>query len=60
MELVMRSFAAVILGRYFGFFGVCFANPLAWIGAVVPLVIAVALTMKRLSRMEMAERRLPG
>jgi putative MATE family efflux protein len=60
MELVMRSFAAVILSRYFGFTGVCFANPLAWLGATVPLVIAVALTMKRLSRMAIAERRLPG
>jgi putative MATE family efflux protein len=60
MELVMRSFAAVILAGYFGFPGVCFANPLAWFGAAIPLVIAVALTLKRLGRMAIAERRLPG
>ncbi|MDR1948613.1 MAG: MATE family efflux transporter [Spirochaetaceae bacterium] len=60
MELVMRSFAGVILARYFGFIGVCFANPLAWLGAAIPLLTAVVLTMKRLNRVMMAERRLPG
>jgi putative MATE family efflux protein len=60
MELVMRSFAAVFLARHFGFTGVCFASPLAWLGAVIPLGIAVRMTLKRLSRMAIAERRLPG
>ncbi|MDR2134973.1 MAG: MATE family efflux transporter [Treponema sp.] len=52
-ELVMRTFAAVILGEYFGFNGICFASPLAWAGALVPLGIASVFTMKRLRRQEM-------
>jgi putative MATE family efflux protein len=50
MELFMRTFAAIILGEYFGFNGICFANPLAWAGALIPLSIASVFTMKRLRR----------
>ena len=50
MELVMRTFAAIILGRYFGFRGICFANSLAWAGALIPLIFAIVVTMKRLNR----------
>lgn len=31
-ELVMRSFAAIVLARYFQYFGACLASPLAWLG----------------------------
>jgi putative MATE family efflux protein len=47
-ELVMRSFAALFLTRYFGYVGLCFASPLAFIGALVPLSIALVLTLKKL------------
>jgi putative MATE family efflux protein len=50
MELVMRIFAAIILGNMFGFLGICFANPLAWFGAMIPLVIAFVLRMKKLKK----------
>ncbi|MDR0524878.1 MAG: MATE family efflux transporter [Spirochaetaceae bacterium] len=50
VELVMRTFAAIILTRYFGFIGLCFASPLAFFGACVPLTIAIVLTLKRLMR----------
>lgn len=50
MELVMRMFAAIILSKNLGFFGVCLANPLAWIGSCVPLIIAYYMTMKKLNR----------
>jgi hypothetical protein len=50
MELFMRTFAAIILGKYFGFNGICFASPLAWAGALIPLSIASVFTMKRLDR----------
>jgi len=50
MELVMRMFAAIILSRNLEFFGVCLANPLAWIGSCVPLMIAYYVTMKKLNR----------
>jgi putative MATE family efflux protein len=56
MELVMRTFAAIILGKYWGFTGICFANSLAWIGALIPLSIAVAGTMRRLNRAGLARR----
>lgn len=48
MELFMRIFAAIILSKHLGFVGASMANPLAWIGACVPLGIAYFITMKRL------------
>lgn len=39
IELFMRFFAAVFLARYFGFIGATIANPLAWIGALIPMMI---------------------
>ena len=38
IELSMRVFAAVILSKYFGFIGAIIANPLAWIGALIPMM----------------------
>lgn len=37
-ELFMRAFAAVILASSFGYVGICYASPIAWVGAV--LVVA--------------------
>lgn len=48
MELVMRSFAAVILAGLWGFAGACVANPLAWLGSCIPLTMALVKTMKKL------------
>lgn len=50
MELLMRALAAVVLAVWWGFNGVCLANPLAWIGAALPLGVAYYATMRRLSR----------
>jgi len=50
MELLMRTFAAIILSKHMGFAGACFANPLAWIGACLPLGICYYSTMKRLTK----------
>ena len=33
-ELVMRVTAAFVLARFFGYAGICFATPLAWMGAL--------------------------
>lgn len=49
MELIMRSFAAIILSKPFGFLGVCLSNPLAWLGACVPLIFAYYVTIKRIN-----------
>jgi len=52
MELTMRILAALILGEAFGFPGICFANPLAWAGAMIPLTIAFIIKMKKLRKEE--------
>ncbi len=40
MELFMRALAALVLVDWWGYFGACVANPLAWIGSCTPLAIA--------------------
>lgn len=40
MELIMRIAAAIFLVDLWGYQGACLANPLAWIGSVIPLTIA--------------------
>lgn len=37
MELVMRAGIGILLSVPFGFFGISFANPMAWVGAIIPL-----------------------
>lgn len=54
MELVMRSAAALLLARYFGFTGACFAGPLAWLGAAIPLTVTFLKTMRRLTAYQKA------
>lgn len=48
VELVMRSFAAVVLAGWLGFTGACVASPLAWLGACIPLAVAFVRTLRRL------------
>ena len=48
LELVMRVVAAVFLCGALGFLGACMANPLAWIGAAIPVTIAYFWTEKTL------------
>ncbi|MDR0643357.1 MAG: MATE family efflux transporter [Treponema sp.] len=57
MELFMRTFAAIFLSAIFGFTGICFASPLAWVGACIPLTIAIVLTVKKLSRKSSNKKR---
>ena len=40
MELIMRVLVAIFLTAQIGFLGASLANPLAWLGAVIPLGIA--------------------
>lgn len=48
MELVMRAAAGLFLVDAFGYIGACWANPMAWIGSCVPLMIAFYITRKSL------------
>ena len=49
MELIMRSFAAIILSKPFGFLGVSLSNPLAWLGACIPLISAYYIIFKKIN-----------
>ncbi|MBF4562500.1 MATE family efflux transporter [Microbacterium sp. VKM Ac-2870] len=51
VELAMRVGAAVVLGHIFGFVGVVWSNPLAWIGASVILIPAYVRAHRALERM---------
>ncbi|HWV48472.1 MAG TPA: MATE family efflux transporter, partial [Microbacterium sp.] len=51
IELVARVVAAVVLGSLWGFAGVAWSNPLAWLGAVVILIPAYVREHRRLARM---------
>ena len=46
-ELVMRSVFALLFARIGSYAGVCFASPIAWIGAAIPLVIAYYIWHRR-------------
>ena len=50
MELVMRVVAAIVVAQMFGYIGACTANPLAWLGAMIPLGISTVITYRRLKR----------
>ena len=43
MELCMRAFSAVVLSNVYGYTGATMANPLAWLGSLIPLIIAYYL-----------------
>ena len=51
-ELLMRVIVAFTLSQIFGYIGVCFANPIAWIGAEIPLAITYFRTIKRMLRQQ--------
>lgn len=48
IELVMRSATAIFLAAPLGFAGISAANPIAWIGALIPLTSAYYLNIHRL------------
>lgn len=48
-ELVARSLVAFILPSFIGYLGICLADPLAWIFAVVPLGFTYHKRIKQLS-----------
>lgn len=59
MELVMRTFSAVFLAQYFGFAGACWSNPLAWLGACIPLTIAFFATVRKMEAKMKAKPQVP-
>ena len=47
-ELLLRSFAAIVLAANFGYFGICLASPIAWVGASLIVAIGYRYTIKQL------------
>ncbi|MCR4880665.1 MAG: MATE family efflux transporter [bacterium] len=45
-ELVARTICAFVLGYYFGYKGICFAGPAAWIAATIILYFAYKIKLK--------------
>lgn len=48
-ELIARVLVIAALAKPFGYLGVCLANPIAWISALIPLIPAYYYRMRRLS-----------
>lgn len=48
MELVMRSSGALVLVHFWGFKGAAISNPLAWLGATIPLAVTYYATMRKM------------
>lgn len=47
-ELLLRSFAAIVLAANFGYIGICLASPIAWIGASLIVALGYRYTIKQL------------
>lgn len=54
VELIMRGGAAVVLGAAFGYVGVVWSNPLAWLGAAIILVPAYVRAHRDLAHQPIA------
>lgn len=52
-ELLMRSLASIFLAKWFGFTGICFSSPSAWVGADVFLLIAYFVIMHKVIKKAM-------
>lgn len=50
VELAMRSFAAVFLAGSLGYIGLCYASPIAWIGASLVVSTGYIWVIRRLRR----------
>ena len=47
-ELFARVLVIMILAKPFGYVGICFANPVAWVSALIPLIPAYYYRIKKL------------
>lgn len=49
-ELLARVIAAFILGNYFGYIGICYSTPLAWVLASIVLYIGYKLSLHKIKK----------
>ena len=54
-ELVMRSICAIALTSVIGYTGTCIANPLAWIGSLTPLSLALIPILRKMPKKSPSE-----
>ncbi len=47
IELFMRAFAALYLAGIYGYLGICYASPIAWIGGATVVVIGYMVIIRR-------------
>lgn len=59
MELICRVIGALVLSNLFGFGGASVSNPLAWLGALIPLFMAYYPLKRDLSGKKNATARIP-
>lgn len=55
IELFSRIFCALYLSLYFGYKGICFSTPFAWIGALCILIPVYYRTIRKISLEKMAK-----
>ncbi len=51
IELAMRSFAAIYLAKKLGYIGICYASPIAWIGAAIVVSSGYYLTVRQIHKL---------
>jgi Na+-driven multidrug efflux pump len=51
-ELFARGLVIVLLTKPLGYVGICLANPVAWISALIPIIPAYYYRIGKLSRKE--------
>jgi putative MATE family efflux protein len=57
LELAGRTAAAILLGSAWGFTGIACSSPLAWALALIPLTSATVIKLKKLNRMDLAQKK---
>ncbi len=55
-ELVMRCVFALLFAHFHSYEGVCFASPIAWVGAAVPLAIAYFIWVRQTKKGEAVQK----
>ena len=55
IEVGCRALGSLGLVKYFGFLGVCFANPLAWLGAFLLILVDYRIVARKFKKLEAAK-----
>lgn len=50
IEFIMRTGAAFGLAAPLGYVGVCLADPIAWLGATIPLIVTYCIVIRRMEK----------